>query len=263
MRASTCKDSLGCTCVQGPQSLSLSLTHTHMRGISAHKRTHYKCPVVSRGEEAVARLCADLMSFNSLAPGPGVGQSWAEAKTGPDHLWRQEKPEAKCVRLSLSPSMCVCVCVCVHARARRGRPPHLSLPSSLIYSVSLSQYQRVCARSARRCVCAMLRRWKLQGTETAADWITPDKAIDRGIKVTIEYLQHTELIHSAALICSTSISRRRLAAHRSASRWKLAPARSLSQTRATHAREKLLTGADLKAIREGLGAELREKERKR
>lgn len=39
-----------------------------------------------QGEEAVTRLCADLMSFNSLAAGPGAGQSWVEAKTGPDHL---------------------------------------------------------------------------------------------------------------------------------------------------------------------------------
>ena len=63
--------------MQGPQSHRHTHIHTytHMRGIRAHKRTHFKCPVVSRGEEAVARLCADLMSFNSLAPGPGVGQS--------------------------------------------------------------------------------------------------------------------------------------------------------------------------------------------
>lgn len=146
-----------------------------------HKNAHTHTRLVSCGkqsEEAVACLCADLMSFNSLAPGPGAGQSWAKAKTGPDHLWRQEKPRAQWV------NVCVALCdVCV-----------LPIFPSPLPSFSLFQPLYMCAHE----VCETPRWWKLQGTETAAAWITLDKAIDRGIKVTIEYLQHAELIHSAA-----------------------------------------------------------------
>lgn len=57
-------------------------------------------------------------------------------------------------------------------------PLHLS---SFIFSVSVS----VSASVRMKCV------------DATGDRITPDKAIDRGIKVTIEYLQRTALIHSA------------------------------------------------------------------
>lgn len=63
------------------------------------------------------------------------------------------------------------VYVCVY-------PLHLS---SFIFSVSVS----VSACVRMKCV------------DATGDRITPDKAIDRGIKVTIEYLQRTALIHSA------------------------------------------------------------------
>lgn len=72
--------------------------------------------------------------------------------------------------------MCVCVQemhVCISSLV----PPH----TPLIFSVSVSV--PACVRM--KCV------------EATGDRITPDKAIDRGIKVTIEYLQRTALIHSA------------------------------------------------------------------
>lgn len=83
---------------------------------------------------------------------------------------------------------------------------------------SLSVYACVCMKCVR-CFAG----GSYEGTKQPRPEVrSPDKAIDRGIKVTIECLQHTELIHSRCLICSTWLSWRTLAAHWGASWCKLA-----------------------------------------
>lgn len=55
--------------------------HGHSVFVTARAHTHaptHTYTIMSlgkQGEEAVTRLCADLMSFNSLAAGLGAGQS--------------------------------------------------------------------------------------------------------------------------------------------------------------------------------------------
>lgn len=120
----------GSTCTGSPRSLCFC----HSSHVCTH--THTIMSFGKQGEEAVTRLCTDLMSFNSLAAGPGAGQSWVEAKTGLDHLWRQKK-KAQGYKWK-----CVGACVCVMCMS------FISL-SPLIFSISVFLYLHVCARSVR------------------------------------------------------------------------------------------------------------------
>lgn len=143
--------------------------HGHSVFVRASARTHaptHTYTIMSLGKqgvEAVTRLCADLMSFNSLAAGLGAGQSWAEAKSRPDHLWRRKK--------SPGLQMKVCGRLCVMCMS------FISL-SPLIFSISVSLYLLVCSRCVRCLAGGSYRgqeqQWaEVRWTKPTTDTITP------------------------------------------------------------------------------------------
>lgn len=150
-----------CTGTWKPTVTLFLSCHTHAR---THTHTHTIMSLGKQGEEAVMCLCAALMSFNSLVAGPGAGQSWFEAKTGSDHLWRRKKKSP-----GLWAKGCGRLCVCDVYVLHFALSPHF-----LHFSLSLS----ACVSTK----CEILGWWKLQGTGTAVSWSALDKPLTDTIK---------------------------------------------------------------------------------